>query len=120
MKRAWTIRKNVINFNVTVHICTDSSYAWRLLHDTERLKGWGVWETLDSLFLEGYPSPMANTDLLLPLAQSYYNMCREYAHNQLSINFCHTFDVCINEDIGYTKKLNALAKNAAAWGYSKY
>ena len=129
IKRACSLRKNSVGFHVNVQICTDSSYAWNLLRDTQRLLTWGAIESIDAFTFDGdCPQSMANIDLLLPLAQMMYKMTRdseigkyESKLNRLSIEFSHSSDVMTDKgSIGYTKELNKFAKNAASWEYAKY
>lgn len=132
IKYACLIRRNRTDFDVRVRICTDSSYAWKILQDTERLLRWGSGESIDAFVFDGgCPESLANVDLLFPLAQLLHKMIQGHLleridekHSllkQLSIEICHSTDILLDRvPDGYMKNLNVLATYAAAWGYSKY
>jgi len=140
IKRACLLRNNNVgdkmNLNVQVRIYTDSGYAWKILQDTNQVLKWGSVQSMDGFVFDGdCPESMANIDLLFPLAQMMSKMTqgndaldhsKEREKNilplkRLSINFCHSADIILDAVAdGYMTKLNAFAKNAAAWGFTKY
>ena len=63
------------NSTVVVEICTESSYAWNLLKNTDQILRWGETPTLNEFIYDGEgPTELANPDLLFPLSKTVYNI----------------------------------------------
>ena len=121
------------NSTIVIEICTESSYAWNLLKNTDNILRWGETPTLNEFIYDGEgPTELANPDLLFPLSKTVYNimtgnfMVQGKKYNQANlisnhsvhIKFSHSQEILQSKD-AYLSKINHFAKNAAIWQFNR-
>jgi hypothetical protein len=118
--------------NVDIVIYTDSTYAWKLLKDSDNLLEWGSASNREEVVYEiNGPLPLANPDLLFPLTKTMHRMS-----NNAVINRSRNKRLCVGQsmtisfryigelryDRGYAKEsqeLQSFARKAAMWQFDK-
>lgn len=107
-----------------VLVYTDSTYAWRLLHNETQLMSWGSLSTREG-FLESFRNQevyggleQANPDILYPLCGTYYRLVTD---ESVKVSFRHvseTYSWDGQRDTRITK-MPQLAMQAAAIQYDR-
>jgi len=126
---------NMKNVAVKIEICTNSAYAWKLLHDSDRVARWGEYSFLEEFKFDGKgPSSLANPDLLFPLCKTFDRLVKKdlddgedcYKNPKIcigksvDIRFIHSADATYLRNLDYpVSKVDQLAKEAAMWQFCR-
>ncbi len=105
-----------------VILYTDSSYAWKMLHNVTRLLLWGSHSTIES-FLQTHGhrddgSGLTNLDILYPLCRTYYRLVTDQNVNVSFRHVSETYRVDGPRD-AKSIKMPLLAMQAAAIQYER-
>ncbi len=134
LKQATSFGRDLSNVDICIEIITDSSYAWKLLKDTDHLYKWGsaldIEESAESMLadIEG-PIYLANPDLLLPLARTVYRMTngdvvtrrgeKLCIGKNVNIVFRHVSDLPHLQGSLYSRKVTSSAQKVAIWQFQR-
>jgi len=126
------MEKSMENIDIDVDIYSDSSYAFKILNENEKIVQWGL--SVDSIsdFVNIYrndgncPTALANPDLLFPLCKTASRIVHQDVKdingknlclgNDIRINFLHCSDILRD---GSIHGLKERAKKTAMWQYKK-
>lgn len=120
-------RKEWKDTKVIVSVCTNSSYAWKLLRNTTKLEHWGSISSTEDFVFDGVGSPaMANLDLLFPLTKTVNRIVNneimdssgaKISIGDITITFRHSGD--IQSSYKYINEVNSFSVKAAKWQFDK-
>ena len=117
--------------NISIRVYTSSCYAMKLLHDNERVYGWGRFPSLDKFVYDGEgPVAQANPDLLYPLALTYSHLKDKNVTgldeteicigNKVDLSFHHSADAFPGKAYGgFSNRIDDYARRAAIWSYER-
>ena len=122
--------KDMKNVDVDIHICSDSTYSWKILNDSDQVLRWGAAPSIEAFKYDGFgPEALANPDLLYPLAktmsrvvtsdisQTAQNGERICLGNNIRVQFQYSGEVLSGNS--YMESLNQCARRAARWQFNR-
>jgi len=126
-----SVEKDMRNMDVDIQICSDSSYSWKLLKNSQQVLRWGSASGIETFEFDGEgPRYLANPDLLFPLAKTMNRIVKSDVVDDLgkrlclgrniTITFHHSEHVLVDKITGgYINHLSFCAKKTARWQFHK-
>ena len=116
------------NVDVNIDICSDSSYSWKILNDSDQVLKWGAVPSIEAFKYDGFgPKALANPDLLYPLAKTMSRVVNSDVNNQQGERICLGNNIRVQfrysgevlSDSSYLENLNQCARRAARWQFNR-